>query len=251
MIQDDRLQTLNKFLVAQKHMSISQKYTVWDDHENAVLFVERPSHVLKSLLAIFAAVLAGGLAWGFLGAASAYVPEGNMKVVLIILTILAGLAAAMMALVRFMPKRHVMFFRDEAKTDRMFEVLQDMKFEFLTVSYTLVDAAGQTLARFRKNHLSSIFRKRWFCTDQTGRELFVAQEDSAIKSLLRRLIGPLFGILRTNYHYMSGQRKLAEFNRKMTLLDKYVLDLTHDKLNALDRRIAIAMGVILDTGERR
>ena len=251
MIQDDRLQTLKKVLVAQKHMSISQKYTVWDEHENAVLFVERPSHVIKSLIALLAAAVAGGVAWAALGAATSTLPQGNLQGALVILTVFAGLAAAIMALVRFMPKRHVMFFRDEAKTDRIFEVLQDMKFEFLTVSYTMVDAAGQTLAKFRKNHLSSIFRKRWQCTDPTGRELFVAQEDSALKSLLRRLLGPLFGLLRTNFHFMSGERKLAEFNRKMTLLDKYVLDMTHDKMNALDRRIAIAMGVILDTGERR
>lgn len=251
MMQEDRLQTLSKFLVAQKHMSISQKYTVWDEHENAVLYVERPSHVTRSLLAIFAAVLAGGLAWGLLGTAAASLPEGNMQAVLIILTVLAGLAAATMALVRFMPKRHIMFFRDEARTDKMFEVLQDKNFEFLTATFTMVDAAGVTMAKFRKNYLSNLFRKRWYCTGPTGRELFIAMEDSALKSVLRRLLGPLFGLLRTNFHFMSAERKLAEFNRKMTLLDKYVLDLTHDKMNALDRRVAIAMGVMLDTAERR
>jgi len=251
MIQDDRLQTLSKFLVAQKHLSISQKYTVWDEHENAVLFVERPSHVLKSLMAMSGAILAGGLAWGIFGAAAASLPEGGTQDALIILTVLAGLAAVIMALVRLMPKRHVMFFRDEGKTDRIFEVLQDKNFEFLTATFTVVDAAGQTLAKFRKNYLSNIFRKRWHCTGPTGKVLFVAREDSAVKSILRRLFGPLFGLLRTNFHFISGERKLGEFNRKMTLLDKYVLDLSHDRMNALDRRIAIAMGVILDTGERR
>jgi len=251
MIQDDRLQTLSKFLVAQKHMSISQKYTVWDEHENAVLYVERPSHVARTLLALSAAALTGGATWAVFGAVTAAAPEGTMKGVLVIITVLAGLAAALMALVRFMPKRHVMFFRDEARIDKIFEVLQDKNFEFLSATFTMVDAAGQTLAKFRKNYLSNIFRKRWYCTGPGSNELFVAQEDSAIKSLLRRLIGPLFGLLRTNFHFMSGDRKLAEFNRKMTLLDKYVLDLTHDRMNALDRRIAIAMGVMLDTGERR
>jgi hypothetical protein len=44
---------------------------------------------------------------------------------------------------------------------------------------------------------------------------------------------------------------LGEFNRKFTLLDRYVLDLSRDRSNYLDRRIAIALGVMLDTGERR
>ena len=251
MIQEDRLQTLSKFLVAQKHMSISQKYTVWDEHDNAVLYVERPSHVMKSLMAILGAVVAGGLAWGAFGTASAYVPKGPAQDGLIVLTVLAGLAAMLMALVRFMPKRHISFFSDEARTDKLFEVLQDKNFELLTATYTMIDTAGQTLVKFRKNYLSNIFRKRWHCTDPGGRMLFVALEDSVLKSILRRLFGPLFGLLRTNFHFMTGERKLGEFNRKMTLLDKYVLDLSDDRMNALDRRIAIAMGVMLDTAERR
>ena len=47
------------------------------------------------------------------------------------------------------------------------------------------------------------------------------------------------------------QQILGEFNRKFTLLDRYVLDLTHDLQRTLDRRVALALGVMLDTGERR
>ena len=48
----------------------------------------------------------------------------------------------------------------------------------------------------------------------------------------------------------SGQ-VVGEFNRKFTILDRYVLDLSADSGRALDRRVALAMGVMLDTGERR
>ena len=44
---------------------------------------------------------------------------------------------------------------------------------------------------------------------------------------------------------------IGEFNRKLTLLDRYVLDLTADRERVFDRRIALALGVMLDTGERR
>jgi hypothetical protein len=44
---------------------------------------------------------------------------------------------------------------------------------------------------------------------------------------------------------------LGELNRKFTLFDKYVLDLTHDPQRTLDRRVALALGVMLDTGEGR
>jgi len=43
----------------------------------------------------------------------------------------------------------------------------------------------------------------------------------------------------------------GEFNRKFTLLDRYVLDLSADPARTFDRRVALALGVMLDTGERR
>jgi len=81
----------------------------------------------------------------------------------------------------------------------------------------------------------------------------VALEDSILLSMLRRFFGPLFGLLRTNFMIMSPDFSdvLGELNRKLTLFDKYVLDLTHDPDRLLDRRIALALGVMLDTGEHR
>jgi hypothetical protein len=69
--------------------------------------------------------------------------------------------------------------------------------------------------------------------------------------MLRRLLGPLFGLLRTNFVYLRGDQMIGEFNRKMTLLDRYVLDMSADRNRHLDRRVALAVGVMLDTGERR
>lgn len=74
-----------------------------------------------------------------------------------------------------------------------------------------------------------------------------------ILSLLRRFIGPLYGILRTNFIIVRphDEQVIGEFNRKFTILDRYVLDMSADPEHYLDRRIALALGVLLDTGERR
>jgi hypothetical protein len=86
-----------------------------------------------------------------------------------------------------------------------------------------------------------------------GSVLCVAKEDSIILSLLRRVLGPFFGLLRTNYLITrgSGDTVVGEFKRKFTILDRYVLDLSLDRRRDLDRRLALALGVMLDTGERR
>jgi hypothetical protein len=83
--------------------------------------------------------------------------------------------------------------------------------------------------------------------------MYVAKEDSIILSLLRRVLGPLFGLLRTNFLITRGESDMVvgEFKRKLTILDRYVLDLSADRRRDLDRRLGLALGVMLDTGERR
>ena len=59
-------------------------------------------------------------------------------------------------------------------------------------------------------------------------------------------------VSRTNFVFVRPDGEvLGEFNRKFTLLDRYVLDVTADDERALDRRIVLATGIMLDTGERR
>jgi hypothetical protein len=47
------------------------------------------------------------------------------------------------------------------------------------------------------------------------------------------------------------EKTRGEFNRNFTLFDRYVLDLSRDRPRLIDRRLAIALGVLLDTGENR
>ena len=59
--------------------------------------------------------------------------------------------------------------------------------------------------------------------------------------------------IRDRYIFTRGESDvvIGEFNRKMTLLDRYVLDMTRDARRVIDRRVALALGVMLDSGERR
>jgi hypothetical protein len=79
------------------------------------------------------------------------------------------------------------------------------------------------------------------------------QEDSWMFALLRRFAPDWIAVfLRTNFIFSASDgKKLGEFNRKLSFRDSYVLDMTADPQRTIDRRIAVAMGVLLDTGERR
>jgi uncharacterized protein YxjI len=242
------------FLLRQKHLAISEKYTVSDESGSPIVYIERPAHLLRNLLALLVGVAAAIGVFSLLVAGAVTLgSKGPLPTALV----LAGWPAAFLALVvvgsALSKKRHITFYRDEAKRERLLEILQDKKLQLIIATFTVRDANGQQLAQLRKNYVYNIFRKRWEIRTMAGQVAFVAKEDSIILSLLRRVLGPMFGLLRTNYIFVGpdGRSVLGEFKRKMTILDRYALDLKRDRHRKLDRRLALALGVMLDTGERR
>jgi uncharacterized protein YxjI len=241
------------FLLRQKHLAINEKYTVSDEAGTPIVYVERPAHLLRNVLALIVGLLAAVTVVGLVAGVAVALGKGVAASALL----LASWPAAFLALVvvgsAASKKRHITFYRDEAKGERLLEILQDKKLQLIIATFTVRDAGGRPIARLRKNYLYNIFRKRWEIRTMAGQVAFVAMEDSIILSLLRRVLGPMFGLLRTNYVFLGsdGRSVLGEFKRKMTILDRYALDLQRDRHRKLDRRLALALGVILDTGERR
>ncbi len=242
----------DQFLLRQKHFSISEKYYVWDERGEPLLFVERPAHLLRNLGAGLAGIFAAIVVGGGLGAVAMATPD-NVDGIVILVAVLGALLTLFVVAIALSAKRHVNFYRDDTKRELVLQILQDKKVAIIHATYTIADAAGAVLARLDKNYIYNLIRKRWYCTNPDGTLICLAKEDSVILSLLRRLIGPLFGILRTNFIFVApdGETMLGEFNRKFTILDRYAVDLTSDPTRSLDRRVALALGVMLDTGERR
>lgn len=241
----------DQFLLRQKHFSISEKYYVWDEQGNVILFVERPAHLLRNLGAIFAGIFSGLLAGVLIGVLASLVIKEEWVPVL--LGVLSGIAVVPAVAIALSAKRHVNFFRDDTRRELLLQVFQDKKVAIIHATYTIADPAGAVLATFDKNYLYNLFRKRWVCHGPDGQVICMAKEDSVILSLLRRLIGPFFGLLRTNFIILAPdeERVLGEFNRKFAILDRYALTMSGDPGRSLDRRIAVALGVMLDTGEKR
>jgi len=242
------------FLLRQQLMRISEKYDVGDERGNNIIFVERPAHLLRNLGAILVLLLVwfGGIAAAT--ALGSLFPRGSdLQAIIVSIAVLAIVFGGLVLAIVISPKRHTTFYRDASKRDRLLEVLQDKKWQPITRTYTVRDFRGRPIAKLAKNYLYNMFRKRWYIYDPAGRLMYVAKEDSIILSLLRRFLGPLFGFLRTNFIILKPDSEdvVGEFKRKFTILDRYVLDMSADPERRMDRRIALALGVMLDTGERR
>src|SRR5262245_38298119 len=242
------------FLLRQQLLRISEKYDVGDEQGNKIIFVERPAHLLRNLLAVIAALGVLMAAITLLGSVADTAPAGSpIRMVIGLAAMLLIFVGAPAAGIALSVKRHVTFYRDESKREKLLTILQDKKFQPITMTYTVRDARGRPLAKLGKNWLFNAIRKRWYVWAPNRTLLFLAKEDSIILSLLRRFLGPLFGVLRTNFSCLLGGTEdvIGEFKRKFTILDRYVLDMSADSQCLMDRRIAIALGVMLDTGERR
>jgi hypothetical protein len=247
------------FLMRQE-VAVSERYVVSDDQGNQLLYVVRPAHFFRNMIAMMAGL--GAMMFGFIlvGVGAAFVvpaelPEDSPVLTAVgLIAMLAGAAAGLFVGMLLSKKRHITFYRgSDESAPKALEVIQNDKVRFPTHTFTVLDENGRTLGVLSKNYLYNLFRKQWGVANAAGRPLCVVREDSMILSLLRRFLGPLFGILRTNFVFFQfgSDRELGEFKRKMTLLDRYVFDMTADRTRSLDRRLAVATAVMLDSAERR
>ena len=251
-LQGDPAFDRDVFLLRERVLTIRSKYEVWAEDGTPILYVERPTYPLRTLVAYVGGVIAGVMALAWLGyLASAAGPIAGPLIGLLAIPTVAFVFVVVSMSLR--PLRHVTVYRDESRAEVVLRVRQDQRVALLTRTYTVLTKAGEPIATLRKTYVHNVVRKRWYVEAPDGRPLAKAIEDSIVLSLLRRVLGSFFGVLRTNFLLVRGadEEVVGEFNRKFTLLDRYVLDLSADPGRALDRRIALALAIMLDTGERR
>ena len=237
------------FLLRQRVFTIASKYEVLSEGGAPILYVERPTYLFRTVFAYLLALMAAGIVFGWATRTDAF---DAVNALLAVFGFGFAFATFVVVSMSARPLRHVTVYRDDSRREVLLRVLQDQRVAVLVRTYTVTTGEGTVLARLRKHYVYNLIRKRWAVESPAGAVMALAVEESIVLSLLRRVLGPLFGLLRTNFVFErpTGE-ELGEFNRKFTLLDRYVLDLREDPDRTFDRRIALATGVMLDTGERR
>ena len=163
---------------------------------------------------------------------------------------------------KFMGKRTIAIFDDDSKQSQVLKLEQEHYWEIFRREYRLFDSAGELIAAFSRNNIASLFRRGWDILDPNGKLIGRAREDSVGLAIVRRVIdfipfvNLLGGIIKTDFHLFrvdeaGNETKIGSFDRKLSIFDKYVLDLSDDPERSLDRRTALALGILLDTAEKR
>lgn len=243
----DGLFRFDALTVRQKLLAIAQKYHVEDLFGVPRFYVVRPPKVLANLLA---GLCASGLGLVFfLGGFMLYMRTSEILVpVLLIFTgnIASGVVGALLA-----PYRDITVFTDESESVPVLMIRQENKLA-LFQRYTLHDPFGVQVAEFRRNNLASILRRTWDALTPGGELIMEVREDHLLYALLRRYFGTMYGLLRTNFEFVLPNGVVAgKYDRKLTITDQYLLDLRTDPGCLVDRRVALAMAILLDSAESR
>ncbi len=148
---------------------------------------------------------------------------------------------------KFKMRANIHIYESEAKTRELL-LIEDKSIMDWNATMDVKDpASGQIIGSFKRDGIASIIRRTWKILDSTGNILGSAAEDSLFKALFRRFLG----LLKTDFVVEINGSEVGRFSRKISFGDKYVFDLSGDPEKKFDRRLAVALAVLLDSAEGR
>jgi hypothetical protein len=152
-------------------------------------------------------------------------------------------------------KEDIRFFADESETQELFRIKARSIIE-VGGRYDVTDPTGQRIGVLAKVFGKSLLRSTWQILGVDDRELATARERSQAMAILRRVIDfvPIGDFIPIPYNFVieaPDGRVLGGMDRKFQLRDRYILDVGADTDRTVDRRLAVALAIGLDTLQNR
>jgi uncharacterized protein YxjI len=154
---------------------------------------------------------------------------------------------------RFRLKEDIRLYDDEDKRTELLRISTRSVFD-ISGAYDVHDSlAGERVGTLKRQGITSTFlRDQWTLHDGSGREIGTIVEDSAVKALVRRYVDAVAFLLPQRYHVEIGGRTVAVFSQRFNpIILKLDVDFSPDSQGTLDRRLALAAGVLFSAIEGR
>jgi hypothetical protein len=153
-------------------------------------------------------------------------------------------------------KEEIRFYADDAEQQELFQIKARTWLDTGGSKYDVIDAQEGNIGVLEHAFRKSLFRSTWRISTPDAEEIAIAQERSQVLGIARRLIDfvpDIGGLIPIPYNFdiLAGERVIGRMDRKFQLRDRYVLDLSADGEKILDRRLAIALAIGLDTLQNR
>jgi len=152
-------------------------------------------------------------------------------------------------------KEDIRFYADEGETRELFRIKARSMLDFGGSRYDVLEGEeriGLLWHKFRE----SLIRTAWHVGGPDEQEIALARERSAAGAIARRVVDfvPYVGgyiPIPYNFEILIDGEVAGNMDRKFKVRDQYVFDLSGDREKKLDRRLAVALAVGLDTLQNR
>lgn len=149
----------------------------------------------------------------------------------------------------FKLREDIRVYTDENKTNEVLSIKTQQIID-LSPTFDIVDtASGQKIGSMKRLGLKSILRDVWEIYDPPGILIGKMEEDSTGMALLRRF---LTNLVPQKYHFEVHGQIVGTFQQNFNPFTyRAIMDLSGDHSRQLDRRLALAGGILLLAVEGR
>jgi len=134
-------------------------------------------------------------------------------------------------------------YSDESKTNEVMAIRTPQILD-ISATYDVFEMpSGEKAGALKRKGLKSIIRDEWEIYDPNGLLIGKVEEDSTLLALLRRFATNL---IPQKYHFTLNGQPVGSFQQHFNpLVYRATMDLSSDTGKLLDRRLALAAGILL------
>lgn len=162
----------------------------------------------------------------------------------------AGAPVAFVRQKKLAIREDLRFFADESESDELFRV-KARKVVDVGGRYDVMTPAGEPIGVLQRRLAQTLFRTTWTILDADEQTVAEVPEASTARAVLRR-VAQVFDVpILYHFSIVVEGRQVGEVRRVLSLRDRYVMTLGDDFDRRIDRRLAVALLVVLDALQAR
>ena len=162
----------------------------------------------------------------------------------------AGAPVAFVRQKKLAIREDLRFFADESESEELFRVKARQVVD-VGGRYDVTTPAGERMGVLQRRFAQTLFRTTWAILDADEGPVADVTESSMPRAVLRR-VAEIFDVpILYHFSILVEGRQVGEVRRILTLRDRYVMTLGGDIDRRIDRRLAVALLVVLDALQAR
>ena len=162
----------------------------------------------------------------------------------------AGAPVAFVRQKKLAIREDLRFFADESESDELLRVKARQVVD-VRGRYDVTTPAGEVIGVLQRRFAQTLLRTTWAILSHDETPVAEVTESSTKRAVLRRVLEMVDVPLLYHFTIVVEGRPVGEVRRVLSLRDRYVMTLGGDFERRIDRRLAVALLVVLDALQAR